>query len=472
MGKEVININIQSIIPNRFQPRVDFNEATLNELVQSIKKYGIIQPLILRRVPNDNKYEIIAGERRYKAACLSGLTEVPAIITNLDDASSAEIALVENIQRKELNAIEEALSYQKLIDTSHLTPNQLSAKIGKPEEVINSKLKLLSLTKEVQNALTHYQISERHARSLLLLTDANKQIEILNNIIANRLTVKQTDELIKKTIEENKQGGIPMNNNQNFTAVPNNNISQQQAPVNQPVSQPNSNPFMSQFTPQNDTVNINNLNDNTHTNIQDALSSIGLTNTNSDVFNDTETIITDNNNQPSVQQSTNQPTNTQSNIQNQTIQDNSLFKNLKQPPSIENESANMNFGTPQTTFNNQAPINNQSFTQPNMPNQSTNQTVNFQSQQPINQQTPSTPLYSQLFDNNNLFPDLDFTTVEEAQIKKEQEFIPIDNFAKIKESVNTIREFLKQIERNGHKINFEEYDMKKEYQIIIKLPKE
>ena len=113
-GKEVVKINLNNIIPNRFQPRISFDEEALNELANSIKMYGILQPLILR--PLGDKYEIIAGERRYKAATIAGLSEVPAILVNLDDKTSAELAIIENIQRKDLSAIEEAKSYSKLLD--------------------------------------------------------------------------------------------------------------------------------------------------------------------------------------------------------------------------------------------------------------------------------------------------------------------------------------------------------------------
>lgn len=143
VGKEVIKVRLSSIIPNRFQPRLAFNEDELNELASSIKMYGILQPLILR--PIGDKYEIIAGERRYKAATIAGLTEVPAILVNLDDQTSAELAIIENIQRKDLTAIEEAKSYKKLLDLGNLTQDQLAAKMGKKQSTIANKLRLLNL---------------------------------------------------------------------------------------------------------------------------------------------------------------------------------------------------------------------------------------------------------------------------------------------------------------------------------------
>ena len=190
------NVNIDYIIPNRFQPRLTFDEKSLNELASSIKEHGIIQPLVLRRL--GDKYEIIAGERRYKAAQLAGLTEVPAIISNIDDNKSAEIALVENVQRRNLNSLEEAKSYKKILDKEGLTQDELAKKIGVSQSAIANKLRLLNLTSEAQDALMNDKISERHARSLLSVSDPDKQKALLNKVISERLTVRQLDDEIKK----------------------------------------------------------------------------------------------------------------------------------------------------------------------------------------------------------------------------------------------------------------------------------
>lgn len=190
------NVNIDYIIPNRFQPRLTFDEKSLNELASSIKEHGIIQPLVLRRL--GDKYEIIAGERRYKAAQLAGLTEIPAIISNIDDNKSAEIALVENVQRRNLNSLEEAKSYKKILDKEGLTQDELAKKIGVSQSTIANKLRLLNLTSEAQDALMNDKISERHARSLLSVTDPEKQKALLNKVISERLTVRQLDDEIKK----------------------------------------------------------------------------------------------------------------------------------------------------------------------------------------------------------------------------------------------------------------------------------
>ncbi len=195
---EIVNVRIDEIIPNRFQPRLAFDEKELNDLADSIKLHGIIQPLVLRRI--GDKYEIIAGERRYKASVLAGLTQVPAVIMNIDDQKSAEVAVVENLQRKDLTAIEEAQSYKKILDMGYLTQEQLATRMGVAQSTIANKLRLLNLSIPVKEALLHNKISERHARSLLNIQDNNLQISMLNRIINERLTVRQTDEEINKLL--------------------------------------------------------------------------------------------------------------------------------------------------------------------------------------------------------------------------------------------------------------------------------
>ena len=197
---QVQNIDVENIIPNRFQPRLTFDETALKELALSIKEHGIIQPLVLRKLTSD-KYEIIAGERRYKAAQIAGFKTVPAIIANLDDNKSAEIALVENLQRKNLSAIEEAKSYKKLLDRGYLTQEQLAERMGLSQSAIANKIRLLNLSEEAQDALMNEKISERHARSLLQLKDHDKQVDMLNKIINERLTVRQLDAEIKKVLD-------------------------------------------------------------------------------------------------------------------------------------------------------------------------------------------------------------------------------------------------------------------------------
>ena len=197
-------INIDDIFPNRFQPRLKFDEEKLSELSDSIRKYGVIQPIVVR--PVNGKYEIIAGERRYKASMMAGRTTIPAVIVNLSDRDSEEIALLENIQRQQLSPIEEAVSYKRILDMGYITQDELAKKLGKAQSTIASKVRLLNLDDEVQEALLENKISERHARSLLRLSDKADQVMMLHRIINERLTVKMTDNEIAKLKEEkNKQ---------------------------------------------------------------------------------------------------------------------------------------------------------------------------------------------------------------------------------------------------------------------------
>lgn len=200
-------LNINDILPNRFQPRIRFDEEKLEELAESIGKYGVIQPIVVR--PVSNKYEIIAGERRYKASKLANKSTIPAIIVNLSDKDSEEIALLENIQRQQLSPIEEAVSYKRILDMGYITQEELAKKIGKAQSTIANKIRLLNLDDEVQNYLLNNKISERHARSLLRIPDKEKQVEMLHRIVEERLTVKQTDREIEKLKEETQINNRP-----------------------------------------------------------------------------------------------------------------------------------------------------------------------------------------------------------------------------------------------------------------------
>ena len=192
---EVVYLYLDDIIPNRFQPREVFEDQALKELALSIKEHGVIQPIIVRRI--GSKYEIIAGERRYKASTMVGLTKIPAIVKNMDDKESSKVALIENLQRKDLTPIEEARTYQKILDLDDLTQEDLAKTMGKSQSAVSNKLRLLSLPEEVQEALLHEEISERHARSLLNLSDPQKQVELLRRVISSRMTVRELDKEIK-----------------------------------------------------------------------------------------------------------------------------------------------------------------------------------------------------------------------------------------------------------------------------------
>lgn len=205
LDSEILQVPIEDIIPNRFQPRISFDDKALQELSNSIKQHGIIQPLVLRKL--GDKYEIIAGERRYKAATMAGLTKVPAVIADIDDNTSAEVALVENVQRKNLTSIEEAKSYKNILDKGYMTQEGLAKKMGLSQSAIANKLRLLNLVDDVQDALLNEKISERHARALLVVDSQEEQKKWLKRILEERLTVRQLDMEIRK--EMASSGDIP-----------------------------------------------------------------------------------------------------------------------------------------------------------------------------------------------------------------------------------------------------------------------
>ena len=500
VGKEVVKVRLSSIIPNRFQPRLAFNEEELNELASSIKMYGILQPLILR--PIGDKYEIIAGERRYKAATIAGLTEVPAILVNLDDQTSAELAIIENIQRKDLTAIEEAKSYKKLLDLGNLTQDQLAAKMGKKQSTIANKLRLLNLVPEAQDALLHNSISERHARSLLQIKDdPAKQREILNKIIEGRLTVKETDDLIKNlmnvepinnsstNVENNinnlnntEMNNFSNNNQLNTTpsfnsTIPVENVFNQQPLQNFEQANKNNNEEFKFVQSNSDVVNIADISNpnmniapnpsaDTYTvntqpqfteTVQSALNDLNVVNTNSNVFNETEPKIEDTMDKTQVidinaikeAAKNTEPYNEPIQSQTSTPNFDSLLKVEEPPkveetkvqplefpkigepvsfgnkyfPSLEDESANMNFGTA------------------------------FDSQ-------PSESIESILGNQ----PDVIATTP--ASINN------VYQKPKLTNAINMTRELISNVEKAGNKVETQELDLADEYQIIIRIKKE
>jgi len=202
-------IPIEKIEANPFQPRTYFEEEALKELAASIKEHGIIQPVTLRKIGND-RYQLISGERRFRAAQLAGLKEIPAYVRIANDQSMLEMALVENIQREDLDAIEVALSFKRLIEECNLTQEELSQKVGKNRTTVTNYLRLLKLPALIQVGIRTKQISMGHARALISIEDENKQIEIFKAIIENDLSVRQTEELVregKKTTNPEKKFG-------------------------------------------------------------------------------------------------------------------------------------------------------------------------------------------------------------------------------------------------------------------------
>jgi len=199
-SKRLADIHLSQIVPNRFQPRIHFDDAKIESLAKSIMTYGVLEPIIVR--PLGEKYEIIAGERRFKASKLANKSTIPAIIVDFDDKESIELALLENIQRQELTAIEEAIAYRRILDMGQITQEELAKKTGKSQPTIANKMRLLALDDETQDALINHKISERHARSLLKLVGTGKELGMLERIISERLTVRDTDREIAKLLEQ------------------------------------------------------------------------------------------------------------------------------------------------------------------------------------------------------------------------------------------------------------------------------
>ncbi|MFJ7920955.1 nucleoid occlusion protein [Lysinibacillus fusiformis] len=195
-AEEVIKLPIDEIVPNRFQPRTIFDDEKIEELSRTIHTHGVIQPIVVRKT-SENQYEIIAGERRYRAMKKLQWTEVPAIVRNLTDKETASIALIENLQREELTAIEEAVAYQKLLELHELTQEALAQRLGKGQSTVANKLRLLRLPDEVQQAILQRKISERHARALIAIKDQPLQLEILQQTVDNDWNVRQLEEQIQ-----------------------------------------------------------------------------------------------------------------------------------------------------------------------------------------------------------------------------------------------------------------------------------
>ena len=200
-GFSINEIEISKIIANPFQPRTKFDEEALNELAASIKEIGIIQPITLRKIDED-QYQIIAGERRFRASKIAGLTAIPAYVRTADDEGMLEMALVENIQREDLDAIEIALSYQRLIDECKLTQETLSDRVGKKRSTVTNYLRLLKLPARIQKGIVEKNISMGHARALVNIKDSEMQLMIYDEIIANEFSVRRVEEIVRNYNED------------------------------------------------------------------------------------------------------------------------------------------------------------------------------------------------------------------------------------------------------------------------------
>jgi ParB family chromosome partitioning protein len=207
-GSKILDIPLAQISRNPFQPRREFKDEEIKELARSIQQYGVIQPVIVRKFGNG--FQLIAGERRYRACKILGMGAIPAIMQEMDDAHAAAVSLIENLQRKELNYFEEAEAYARLINDFGMTQDEVAQRIGKSQSSVANKLRLLRLPKEVRRFIITDSITERHSRALLKLNSSEMQKEVLRMIYEKDLTVKETDQVVEKLRENN----LPQESNQ------------------------------------------------------------------------------------------------------------------------------------------------------------------------------------------------------------------------------------------------------------------
>lgn len=468
MNREIMEISVEDIIPNRFQPRLTFDTDALNELANSIREHGIIQPLVVRRL--QDKYEIIAGERRYKAATLIGMKKVPCIIMNLNDNESAEVAVIENIQRKEMTPLEEAKSFKKILDKGYLTQEELAKRMGKSQSSVANKLRLLNLDEVVQDAILEGKISERHARSLLKIDDKQEQRNVLSEIINNRLTVRQTDDLIKEkygsvgdTINTNfnNDNNSQFNNTQKFAEQTLNNIQTDsqissifkepqpaEPPTNNSSNLQENNQAQYRSTPE---VNIPVHNVTNDINPQlNLMNSIGKYN--------------DNQNNSLEQSQVSVPVN-----QNESLNifkmDNSSTTNMNDIQSVINPSVFSSMETSQTDNTISIEQNNKYMPTNNSMNVDINQLKN--NAQDIVQREESRPDVSNLLSSNpksenKFFIDLDMPADFNATSD-----LPF----KITKSINEINKKLEELKLQGINIIKEETDLGDSYQIVLRINK-
>lgn len=207
-GGQIEEIPLDAISLNPYQPRRTFAPQELAELAESIRSYGILQPVVVR--PRGQQYELVVGERRWRASRLAGLTHIPAVIREVSEKQMALIALVENLQREDLNSLEEAAAYEQAITEFRLTQEELAREVGKSQSTIANKLRLLRLPAEVQESISREIISERHARALLRIPYADEQLKLLAQIISTGLTVRETEGLVEQRLNKLARPGEPV----------------------------------------------------------------------------------------------------------------------------------------------------------------------------------------------------------------------------------------------------------------------
>ena len=208
MKKEIVRIKLNKIIPNKNQPRLDFYDDSIKGLAESIKQNGLLQPVTVRK--NGDKYELIAGERRYRASLLNGASDIEAIIMESSDEESANLALIENLQREDLNAIEQAMAMRRIMSSEGLTQNELAKRLGYRQSTVANKLRLLKLPEYIKQAISHGTITERHARALLNVTE-DKLEEVYLTITNRQYNVSKTEEYIRELTQTHHSKGVSNN---------------------------------------------------------------------------------------------------------------------------------------------------------------------------------------------------------------------------------------------------------------------
>ncbi len=470
---EVVYLHLDDIIPNRFQPRQVFDEKALKELAVSIKEHGVIQPIIVRNI--GNKYEIIAGERRYKASAMAGLTTIPAIIRNLDDKESSKVALLENLQRKNLNPIEEAKTYQKILELDQMTQEELAKTMGKSQSAVANKLRLLSLTDEVQDALLKDQISERHARALLNAKDPETQKQLLKEVIDKKMTVRELEEKINPKEEITKSDIDALLNPSPVSAtMPQTNSLNVQTNSNNtnPNNDFNTSVGIDYSTPPKFIdYDVPNINDNLESTANKSIDINAIKDNAKDI----------NLNEP-VDSNKSNPVNDFFNVPKVEEKNDESAKDFKFFTPIEEEtkeekpkqdSSVSMFDAPAPTnapFINDNPFNLGSETKDLKDSTSTSMDtllagVNNNDNKPKDQPTvPSINTFNNPFANNPIFSD-NVKASEEQQKANKPKYT-------LNESINLVRETLKKIEESGFKVDSEEMDLVNNYQITIKISKE
>lgn len=482
---EVVYLYLDDIIPNRFQPRQVFDEKALKELAVSIKEHGVIQPIIVRNI--GNKYEIIAGERRYKASALAGLTKIPAIVRNLDDKESSKVALLENLQRKNLNPIEEARTYQKILELDQMTQEELAKTMGKSQSAVANKLRLLSLSDDVQDALLKEKISERHARALLAVDNQEKQKQLLNKIIANKMTVRELEEEINPKPKEkiatadiekllNREPvSVNENTSVNVPSLPNLNLDNN----NSAKVVPSSNPSINTSMPNNSDIDIDystppkfiDYGDEKIADIQDPLlKSTASSELNLDELRNNAQDINVKEEKPSMDMDSLLKVNPTGDVQPKQSM-NSNFKFFQPDSDDSSVSGGQTSQASMPSNNNQSALDallSSSVTPTNnTPTPDSLLNVNKgENQVEEKNEVPYLDTYNNPFAHNPIFSD-DVEKIMGKKIEEGQEIPKLD----FNDCLNVVRDAVKRIEQSGFKVESEEMNFEKNYQIVIKIAK-